>query len=304
MKKLLLSLAILSLLATGCGLAAADTQATVIAQVNATVAAIPPQQIPVTVEVPVPQMVEVPVTVVVEVTSAVPPTLVVEPSATPAPAQPGQAPTNPPAQQPTNPPVTSNVGPDPLAGANPTPIIQEDFLLADYWNDFDSSSGSGQIMIAEENYTMVSKQTENVEWTFNGRKTSNIYMSGIAVVPNTKCKAGDYWGLVFRYKDNANFYMFGVSCDGKYKLLKRLDGLFETVVDFTDSTAILKLGQKNVLGVRAVGDQISLYANDQFLITVSDGTFSAGLIGMYIRSLLTPNLTVTFDDIAAYIVNQ
>ncbi len=70
MKKLLLSLAILSLLATGCGLAAADTQATVIAQVNATVAAIPPQQIPVTVEVPVPQMVEVPVTVVVEVTSA------------------------------------------------------------------------------------------------------------------------------------------------------------------------------------------------------------------------------------------
>lgn len=307
MKKLLLSLAILSLLATGCGLAAADTQATVIAQVNATVAAIPPQQIPVTVEVPVPQMVEVPVTVVVEVTSAAPPTLVVEPSATPASAQPGQTPTNPPAQQPTNPPVTSNVGPDPLAGANVTPIIDErfDFPNKYYWWLFGpevSSSGEGKI--EDEKYVMISKQTENYEWTFDGKKLTNFYVTAKTIVPDGQCKIGDHWGLVFRYKDNANFYMFGVSCDGKYSLMKRQDGLFETILTPTDSPAIKKLGQTNVIGVRAVGDQLNFYANDQFLITVADGTFNEGLIGMYVRSLLTPNLTVTFDDIAAYIVNQ
>ena len=304
MKKLLLSLAILSLLATGCGLAAADTQATVIAQVNATVAAIPPQQIPVTVEVPVTQMVEVPVTVVVEVTSAAPPTLVVEPSATPAPAQPGQAPTNPPAQQPTNPPVTSNVGPDPLAGANVTPIIDDrfDFPNKYYWFFFDSSSGEGKV--ENETFVMISKQTENYEWTYHGKKLANFYATASTVLPDGQCKAADHWGLIFRYKDNFNFYMFGVSCDGKYTLMKRTIDGFETILPLTDSQAIKKLGQPNVIGVRAVGDQLSFYANDQFLITVSDGTFSAGLSGMYIRSLLTPNLTVVFDDIAAYIVNQ
>lgn len=295
MKKSLLTLAVFSVLMTACGLNSPNVDATVAAQVAATMQAQPPQQVPVEVPVTVQVPVEVPVTVVVEVTSAVQPTLVVAPAA--------DTPTPLPPPAPAAPVVSANPQ-DPLAGANPTPIIQEDFLLADYWNEFDSSSGSGQIMIAEENYKLVSKQVENIEWTFNGRKTGNIYLTGTAVVPNTKCKAGDYWGLVFRYKDNANFYVFGVSCDGKYKMLKLVDGLPETVVDFTDSTAILKLGQKNVLGVRAVGDQISLYANDQFLTTVTDGTFAEGLIGMYVRALLTPNLTVVFDDITVYSINQ
>ncbi len=298
MKKSLLTLAVFSVLMTACGLNSPNVDATVAAQVAATMQAQPPQQVPVEVPVTVQVPVEVPVTVVVEVTSAVQPTQVVQLAAdTPTPLP-------PPAPEATLAPVVSANPQDPLAGANPTPIIQEDFLLADYWNEFDSSSGSGEIMIAEENYKLVSKQVENIEWTFNGRKTGNIYLTGTAVVPNTKCKAGDYWGLIFRYKDNANFYVFGVSCDGKYKMLKRLDGLFETVVDFTDSTAILKLGQKNVLGVRAVGDQISLYANDQFITTVTDGTFAEGLIGLYVASRLTPNLTVVFDDITVYSINQ
>ncbi|HLB48371.1 MAG TPA: hypothetical protein VJL59_15300, partial [Anaerolineales bacterium] len=165
-----------------------------------------------------------------------------------------------------------------------------------------SSSGEGKI--ENETYVMISKQTENYEWTFDGKKLTNFYVTAKTVVPDGQCKKGDHWGLVFRYKDNANFYLFGVSCDGAYSLMKRQDGLLETILPPTDSIAIKKLGQPNVIGVRAVGDQLSFYANDQFLITVSDGTFSAGLIGMYIRSLLTPNLTVTFDDIAAYIVNQ
>ncbi|MEK7276094.1 MAG: hypothetical protein AAB342_00490 [Chloroflexota bacterium] len=298
MKKSLLILAVFSVLATACGLNSPNVDATVAAQVAATMQAQPPQQVPVEVPVTVQVPVEVPVTVIVEVTSAVQPTqVVVQPAAdTPTP--------QPPSAAATSAPVVSTNPQDPLAGANPTPVIQEDFLIADYWYEFDTSSGSGTIMTADQNYRLVSKQTENLQWTFNGRKTSNIYLSGTAVVPDTKCKAGDYWGLIFRYKDNANFYVFGVSCDGKYKLLKRLDGLFETIVDFTDSAAIRKLGQKNVLGVRAAGDQISLYANDQFLTTVTDGAFAEGLIGLYVASRLTPNLTVVFDDITVYSINQ
>ena len=51
-------------------------------------------------------------------------------------------------------------------------------------------------------------------------------------------------------------------------------------------------------------DQISLYANDQFLTTVTDGAFADGLIGIYVGSRLTPNLTVVFDDITVYSINQ
>ncbi|MBM4423003.1 MAG: hypothetical protein FJ030_06370 [Chloroflexi bacterium] len=291
-KRFLILLAIVSIALAGCGLAAADTQATVIAQVNATVAAMPPEQVPVTVPVIMTQEVpvQVPVTVVVQVTVPVP-----------------AAPTNPPAAAPTTAPVTSNVGPDPLAGANVTPIIDErfDFPNKYYWWLFGPEvSSSGEGMIEDEVYVMISHQTENYEWTFDGKKLTNFYVSAETVMPDGQCKIGDHWGLIFRYKDNANFYMFGVSCDGTYTLMKRQDGIFETVLQPTLSPAIKKLGQTNVIGVRAVSNQLSFYANDRFLITVADNTFSEGLIGMYVRALLTPDLTVHFDDITAYIVNQ
>ena len=182
MKRIFLSLAIFSLLATGCGVTSADTQATVAAQVNATLAAIPPEQVPVTVQVPViqevivtqPVPVEVPVTVIVEVTA--PPS---GDQATPAPEA-TQGPT------PTNPPVTSNTGPDPLAGANVTPIIDErfDFPNKYYWWVFDETiSSTGEGKIEDETYVMISKQPENYEWTFNGKKLQNFYATATVVLP-------------------------------------------------------------------------------------------------------------------------
>ncbi len=158
---------------------------------------------------------------------------------------------------------------------------------------------------------MVSKAVDNIEWTFNGLKFGNAYITAKTILPDGKCKGvdastskGDNYGLIFRYKNNANFYMFGISCDGAYRLLKRVDGVFETVLDFTKSTSIQPLGQRNVLGVRTVGDQISLYANDKFLTTVKDAQFADGLIGFYVNSRLTPNLTVVFDDVDVYEVKQ
>lgn len=293
MKKLLLTMAVLALLASACGVATGDTQATVAAQVAATVAAQPPQEVQVTVEVPVEVLATVEVQV--PVTVEVPVTVLVE--ATPAAAD---------TQQPaaTNPPAVSTNAQDPLAGANPAPVIDEKFDFPDkyYWYLFDTSTGEGKI--EDETFILVAKEPERVEWTFDGKKFGNAYVTAKTLLPDTRCKAGDNWGLIFRMKDNANFYMFGVSCDGKYRLLKRVDGAWETLIDFTDSDAIADLGQRNVLGVRAVGNQISLYANDQFLITVADGTFAEGVIGMYVGSRLTPDLTVTFDDIAVYTIGQ
>lgn len=304
MKRTILVLAVFGLLTVACGLAAGDIKSTVAAQVNATIAAAPPQQVTVPVlitqqvvvthEVIVTQQVpvEVPVTVIVEATSGQP-----LPTAQPAA---------------TNPPTVNTNGQDPLAGANVTPIIDDRFDFPDkyYWWLFGPSfsaddlhfSSSGEGKIENETYILTSGQVENYEWTFDGKKLQNFYVSAKTEITNQQCKQGDHWGLVFRYKDNANFYMFGVTCDSKYLLMKRTVDGFETILQPTDAPAINKFGQANVLGVRAVGDQISLYVNDQFLITVADGTFAEGLLGMYARTLLTPNMGVVFDDIKAFVV--
>lgn len=302
MKRTILTLSILGALGAltaACGLTAGDTKATVAAEVKATLAAIPPQQVTVPVlvtqqvivtqEVIITQQVPVEVTVVIEVTAP--------------PVDPNQ-PTPPPAA--TNPPTISTNGQDPLAGANVTPIIDErfDFPNKYYWWTFGPEiTTSGEGKVEDETYILSSQETENYEWTFDGKKLQNFYVTAKTQIPNEQCKAGDHWGLVFRYKDNANFYMFGVSCDSKYTLMKRTVDGFEVILPPTDSVAISKFGKTNILGVRAVGDQLSLYANDQFLITVTDGSFTEGLIGMYARTLLTPNMSVVFDDIKAYVIS-
>lgn len=312
MKRTLIGLALVGLLSSACGLAAGDIKSTVEAQVKATVAAVPPQQVTVPVvqtqqvvitqPVVVTQEVQVPVTVIVPATEAA--TAAPQPTADNSQATPAPAATNAPA--PTNPPAVSTTGQDPMAGANVTPVIDErfDFPNKYYWWVFGPDiTTSGEGKITDQGYVLTSKEVENWEWTFDGKKLQNFYVKAKVFVPNQQCKAGDHWGLIFRYKDNTNFYLFGVSCDAKYSLMKRSPTGFDTILPPTDSPAVNRFGQSNVLGVRAVGNQISLYANDQFLVTVTDDTFTEGLLGMYVRTLLTPNMSAVFTDIQAFVVN-
>lgn len=297
MNKTVVGLSLLAIIMVACGGAAGsqvDVAATVQSGVNATVAAVPPEivtvevpvDIPVTVEVPVevPVTVEVPVEVIVEVT-----------------AQPETGAQVPAEQAQVTPePATSNTPVDALAGASSAPLFEEDFLIPDYWEEFDDSTASGAI--TNEQYVLTIKRTERLNWAFNGRRGSDFYYQGVAAI--SLCKAGDNLGLVFRVVDNFNFYMFGVSCDAQYRLLRYVGGVFETVIPWTPSAAITKFEATNVLGVRAVGDQISMYVNEQFLQTVTDSTFSGGRFGIYAATRLTPTLTGVFDDLIAYPITQ
>ncbi len=253
--------------------------ATVNAQI-ATVKAQPPQQV--TVQIPAPVTVQIPVTVQVSITA--PPTVSV---ATTVASTAGQTSV-----------IISTSPQDSLANANPNPIYTENFSTPKFWNEFSTSTGWGRVENAS--FVITSKDVDNIEWTFGGTKFGNTYTTVVTRIPDGKCKAFDNYGLIFRYKNNANFYLFGISCDGTYRLLRRVDGVFETIIDFTKSNSINPLGQRNILGVRAVSDNLSLYVNDKFLSTVKGAQFADGLIGFYVAPRLTPNMTVVFDDVEVY----
>ncbi len=292
------------LVACGGGANPADVAATVQAEVNATVASIPPEivtvevpvEVPVTVEVPV----EVPVTIEVPVEVPVTVEVPVEVLITAAVETGAEEPSSDAEEQITPEPETSTSPVDPLAGASSAPLFEEDFLLPDYWEEFADSTASGAIV--SEQYVLTVSRTERVNWAFNGRRGSDFYYQGTATI--SPCKAGDNYGLTFRVVNNFNFYLFGVSCDAQFRLMRYVDGIFETVLPWTPSAAILKFDATNQLGVRATGDQISLFVNEQFLTTVTDGSFAEGRFGMYVGTQLTPELTGVFDDLIAYPITQ
>ena len=99
--------------------------------------------------------------------------------------------------------------------------------------------------------------------------------------------------LLFRYQDNDNYYYFHVSHNGYYKLGKRLDGQWVNLIEWTASADVYP--RENVLEVECLGSDITLRVNERELITVSDGAFSAGTVGLLAEAFDDPGVHVAFD---------
>lgn len=94
---------------------------------------------------------------------------------------------------------------------------------------------------------------------------------------------GDEGGIEFR-GNQSNFYLFAIGSDGSYELdiVNDNSGVsLPSTLGQASSASIHKgPGKSNLLAVVAIGNSISLYVNNQLLVTVTDGTYSSGQIGV------------------------
>jgi hypothetical protein len=110
--------------------------------------------------------------------------------------------------------------------------------------------------------------------------------------------AGGEAGVMVRYQDSRNFYLFSVGADGTYSLVRYLDDVPTMLVETAESAAISGPGTVNRLRVETEGDVIRLFANGELLADVTDDAFSRGRVGLAATAGDTPGLTVRFDDFA------
>jgi hypothetical protein len=98
----------------------------------------------------------------------------------------------------------------------------------------------------------------------------------------------DWFGLVFRYRDDNNYYRFGVAQSGHFCLDKIENNKLRTLKEFSGSDLFQAEG--NVLKVVCHGDRIKCYSNDMLVFDISDrfkapannmvnvGLFSNGMV--------------------------
>ena len=110
------------------------------------------------------------------------------------------------------------------------------------------------------------------------------------------------YGVICRYVDDENFYVFLISGDGYYAIGKYQTGVSQitylTGADpdfFVASDAINQGVATNLLRVRCVGDQLSLAVNGIPLATVTDDSFISGDVGLAASTLETGRVVVEFD---------
>lgn len=155
------------------------------------------------------------------------------------------------------------------------------------------------IRIAETDarFYVTGKLTGFSTWYFTWHELTDFYLQ--STYDSGSCSGKDAYGLIVRGPEHlagvSYGYVVAFSCDGQFWVY-RLDGAnpftAEDLVSWTHSDYILAgSNQKNVLGIQAIGDKLTIYANGHQIAQVTDSHYEFGRYGVFVSPDVTTNYT-------------
>ena len=176
------------------------------------------------------------------------------------------------------------------------------------WRDNMDSSASWYLLntpktefsIDDGRMKMVAKDPDAAEeWGLSNRPSMDNYYLQVTFVTGETCTGLDRYGVLVRAPDPNQGYVFGFSCDGRYRLYA-WDGQTYTPIQEWKSAGSIKQGsdETNVMGIWLDGDTIRLYANSILLAEFTNDQFDEGQFGLMIGSGDTEDFTVFVEEVA------
>jgi len=105
------------------------------------------------------------------------------------------------------------------------------------------------------------------------------------------------YGVIFRRADRDNYALFKIEDSQYYKLSVRYQGEWETVIDWTETSAIRPVGV-NRLMVVGEGSHFTFYINDEYVGEIDEDRLPSGTMGLAIELLDAKDAAVfEFDDL-------
>jgi hypothetical protein len=155
------------------------------------------------------------------------------------------------------------------------------------------------IKLAETNqkFYVTGKQAGWSTWYFTWHELEDFYLQ--STFESGSCTGKDAYGLIVRGPEHLAGESFGYvvafSCDGQFMIF-RLDSVSpyttKELVSWTRSDYITSGANKqNVMGIKAVGDKLTIYANGHQIAEVTDDTYEIGRYGLFVSAELTANYT-------------
>ncbi|MFP4396351.1 MAG: hypothetical protein ACLFTI_13930, partial [Anaerolineales bacterium] len=110
----------------------------------------------------------------------------------------------------------------------------------------------------------------------------------------------DNWmGLICRQQDEQNYYLFAISADGYYLMLRVAEGASTPLVG-PHASDVINIGKaENEVRIRCRDDKLSLWVNDTLLTSRADDVLAAsGAVALFADAAeLGGATTVAFDDV-------
>ncbi len=155
------------------------------------------------------------------------------------------------------------------------------------------------ILLAETNekFYVTGKELDFTTWYFTWRELTDFYLQ--STFDTGTCADKDAYGLIIRgpaHLAGVSFgYVIAFACDGSvwvYRLDSASPYSAEDLVSWTHSDFILAgSNQTNVMGVQAIGDKLTIYANGHQIAQVTDSHFKSGRYGLFVSPDVTANYT-------------
>ncbi|MBK7896194.1 MAG: hypothetical protein IPJ90_15210 [Anaerolineaceae bacterium] len=166
------------------------------------------------------------------------------------------------------------------------------------WREY--NQGGAVVEITEGTLNISTSQTGQIWWTNAGRDFSDVIVTVQA--RQSSGPNNNAYGVLCRYQDENNFYIFLISGDGYYAIGKYQTGEAQITYltpnqEYVFSDLINQGVATNLIRVSCVGNELSLSVNGLPLVTVTDGSFAGGDVGLGVSTLEPGTAVVQFDDL-------
>lgn len=176
---------------------------------------------------------------------------------------------------------------DQLADVDPAMIFQDDF------GSEAVTQANGWVLAQDETRSLVwSPNNLSLVLTSAGKSlfdTPSIGFGdfGAEIEMRPGSDPGTEYGIAFRCtKDQNSCYLFSVHTDGKYGVLKKVDGQYSDpdLGDLMPSSSLNQGSASNRLGVIADGSMFYLFINGKLVRTVTDDAIAYGYVGVFVQA--------------------
>jgi hypothetical protein len=160
--------------------------------------------------------------------------------------------------------------------------------------------GGGIAAIENESMQLTVNQPGQLWWTNPNRNFSDVIIT--AEARQVSGPNDNAYGLICRYQNEENFYVFLVSGDGYYAIGKYQSGV-DTVTYLTENQQFQPSDSVNIgvasneLEARCIGNELTLLVNGTPLVTVTDPTFVIGDFGLAASTLQPGTAIIQFDNV-------
>ncbi len=200
-------------------------------------------------------------------------------------------------------------------GTDGTPAPSAHVLLYDDFSDAAASrlqlaaDADARYGLSRKAYFIAASKPLLLSWSLINQSYQDVSIQVDTRLSNGPSSTAS--GLIFRYQNDRNYYLFNVACNGFYNLELLKDDIPVVLIDWTPSEAIRQLaaqaaagpGQprpraaRNTLRVELQDEHITLFVNGVKLEETIDDTFSRGRVGLALNTFDEGGAMMCFDNL-------